>query len=250
MCTIIFALNQHPHYKLIYLGNRDEFKARPTAPSAYWEDEPKLLAGRDLKACGTWLGLTRDKRISFLTNYRDFKFIKENQASRGGLTFDYLRGETSALTFLNDLKANETSYNPYNLVVGNFDELYFYSNVEDEIKKVEDGIHGLSNVHLDTPWYKVEKAKKRLQHLIEKDQIDVEALFEILDDREIPPDQYLPDTGIDIELERNLSSIFIDLDTYGTIYQTVILVDQDDKVTYVERFMDSDHKWTSHTLKI
>lgn len=250
MCTIIFALNQHPHYKLIYLGNRDEFKSRPTAPSAYWEDVPKLLAGRDLKACGTWLGITKDKRVSFLTNYRDFKLIKENQASRGGLTFDYLRGETSASTFLNDLKASKTSYNPYNLVVGNFNELFFYSNVEDEIKRVKDGIHGLSNAHLDTPWYKVEKAKKRLQHLIEKDQIDVEALFEILDDREIPPDQFLPDTGIDIELERNLSSIFIDLDTYGTIYQTVILVDQNDKVTYVERFMDPDHKWTSHTLKM
>ncbi|MBF4693708.1 NRDE family protein [Fusibacter ferrireducens] len=248
MCTILFALNQHPKYKLIYLGNRDEFKSRPTQPSCFWEDAPNLLAGRDLKACGTWLGITRDKKLSFLTNHRNFKLNRENQSSRGELTVDYLRGNMSALEYLECARKKRNQYNPYNLVAGTVDELYFYSNVEDHIVKVESGIHGLSNAFLDTAWYKVEKAKKRLKGLIEQDQLDLEACFEILKDSEIPADAYLPDTGIEIALERDLSSIFIDLETYGTIYQTVILVDQEDQVTYVERYLDEHSIWQEQTV--
>ncbi len=249
MCTIIFALNQHPNFKLIYLGNRDEFKSRPTAPSRFWDDETKVLAGRDLKACGTWLGITLDKRISFLTNYRDFKLIKENQASLGELTVNYLKNEMTALSYLETVKASKVTYNPYNLVVGTFDHLYFYSNIENEIIKIKNGVHGLSNAHLDSPWFKVEKAKKRLQNLIDSNQIDIEALFKILDDEEIPQDQYLPNTGIDIELERSLSSIFIDLETYGTLYKTVILVDKNDHVTYVEKFRDASLQWKINKIE-
>lgn len=250
MCTILFALNQHHRYKLIYLGNRDEFKSRPTQSSCFWEDAPSLLAGRDLKACGTWLGITRDKKLSFLTNHRNFKLNKENQASRGELTVNYLNGNEFAVDYLKRIRKNKNLYNPYNLVVGTTDKLYFYSNVEDQIIKVEEGIHGLSNAFLDTSWYKVDKAKKRLKALIEKDQLELEACFEILNDSEVPADAYLPNTGIEIALERSLSSIFIDLETYGTIYQTVILVDQDDRVTYAERYLDSNAIWQEQIIKL
>ena len=249
MCTILFALNQHPQYKLIYLGNRDEFKSRPTQPSHFWEDVPSLLAGRDLKACGTWLGITKDKKLSFLTNHRNFKLSKENQSSRGELTVNYLKGEVDALAYLSSLRETKMHYNPYNLVVGSIDALYFYSNIEDQIIKIETGIHGLSNALLDTSWYKVDKAKKRLKTLIDQDQVEPEACFEILSDREIPPDQYLPDTGIEIALERDLSSIFIDLETYGTTYQTVILVDREDRVTYAERYLDLNATWQEQVIK-
>ena len=68
MCIISFHQGNHPTYKLIVAANRDEFYNRPTAAANWWEDHPQLLAGRDLRAGGTWMALTKDGRFAALTN--------------------------------------------------------------------------------------------------------------------------------------------------------------------------------------
>ena len=233
MCTILFAYKSHPQYPLIFLGNRDEFKNRPSMSAHFWEEHPNVFGGRDLIACGTWTGVTRDGRIAFITNHRQLPLKRDVPKSRGALTSEFLVGEETPRNFLDRIQKEHTDYAPFNLVVGNLEELWFYSNIEDEIKLIEPGIHGLSNGLLDTPWYKVEKGKRRLMEQISR-EIVVEELFDILNDIEVPPDELLPKTGISLELERTLSSIHIDTPEYGTIFKTVILVDQSGQISFYE----------------
>ena len=96
MCLIFFAYKQHPETDLFVLANRDEFFARPTAPAHWWEDTPHLLAGRDLQAGGTWMGMTRSGRFAAITNYREPQHIIANAPSRGDLVADFLRGNMPA----------------------------------------------------------------------------------------------------------------------------------------------------------
>lgn len=233
MCTILFANKVHPDYPLIFLGNRDEFKNRKSMKAHFWEDDANIFAGRDLVACGTWTGVTRTGKIAFLTNYRQVPLNREVPKSRGELTENYLKGNDSPESYLKAVKNNKNLYAPFNLVVGTVDELWFYSNIEDKIKKVEPGVHGLSNALLDTPWYKVEKAKSRLKKMM-TGKLDVQAIFEILNDTEVPDDTSLPMTGIPLELERTLSSIHIDTPEYGTVFKTIILVKQNGELLFYE----------------
>ena len=90
MCLIFVAIDSHPKYRLIIAANRDEFYDRPTAQASFWLDAPELIAGRDLRAGGTWIGLTRTGRIAALTNYRDPKSINADSPSRGKVVSDFL----------------------------------------------------------------------------------------------------------------------------------------------------------------
>lgn len=238
MCTLVFAYKMHPEYDFIYIGNRDEFKTRPSVGAHYWEDDKRVVAGMDLEKGGTWAGMTTTGRMAFITNFREPHLKKDGQHSRGFLTRNFLTSEMTPVAYLNSIKSERNAYDPYNLIVGTLDELCYYSNMNNRILKLGPGIHGLSNAFLNSPWYKVVKAKERLSELIYKDFI-IEELFSILDDKEIPPDSLLPDTGVPIDLERTLSTIHIDTPSYGTMYKTAILIRKDGHVTFYERELKS-----------
>ncbi len=236
MCLLLIAKEVHPEYKLIVAANRDEFYSRPALPAAFWKDHPELLAGKDLEAGGTWLGITRSGRFSAITNYRDFhKAIKNNAPSRGKLTTDFLFGDDSPSYYTKKLQEHSSNYNGFNLVYGIKNDLYYFSNQSDAEIKLECGIYGLSNALLDTPWPKVEKSKKRFAEILMLKKDVVKNLFDLLYDKEIAEDKLLPDTGIGMEKEKALSSIFIMVPDYGTRCSTVLLVGQDDKTTFIEK---------------
>lgn len=236
MCLLLIAKEAHPEYKLIVAANRDEFYSRTALPAAFWEEHPELLAGKDLEAGGTWLGITKSGRFSAITNFRDFhKEIKSNAPSRGKLTTDFLLGDYSPYLYTKKLQEHSSDYNGFNLIYGIKNDLYYFSNQSDTEIKLGCGIYGLSNALLDTPWPKVEKSKKRFAEiLILKNEI-IKNLFDLLYDRETAEDKLLPDTGIGLEKERALSSIFIKAPGYGTRCSTVLLVGQDDKTTFIEK---------------
>lgn len=242
MCTILFAYKAHPKFDFVFLGNRDEFKKRSSLGAHFWLSHPNLLAGLDSEKGGTWTGITKEGRIAFLTNYRDPLLQKESTLSRGYLTRNFLISSVSPKRYLQDIQLQRTSYNPYNLVVGNFNELWFYSNVENHIRTIKPGIYGLSNALLNTPWFKVRKAKSRLTHLLNTD-FSLDQLFDILDDTEVPPDEELPKTGIPLETERMLSTIYIDTPIYGTLFKTVILVTTQGNVYFYEKTFSNDGHW-------
>lgn len=240
MCLIFFALNHNPTYKLIVAANRDEFYVRKTAPADFWSDHPDILGGRDLEASGTWMAMNKNGKISLITNYRDPSNINPNAPSRGQLVSDFLVNGDKAEDYLRKVAKRADQYNGFNLLTGYPDELWYLSNYRKGIQKLESGVYGLSNHLLDTPWPKVNRGKEKFSIAINPSQIEPDMLFELLYDEQRAEDQLLPDTGIGLERERALSSMFIKTNGYGTRCSTVILVSHDNQVLFAERVYDLD----------
>ncbi|WP_203247052.1 NRDE family protein [Sporosarcina beigongshangi] len=236
MCLINIHYGGHSNYKLIIAANRDESYDRPTAQASFWVDNPNLLAGRDLVHNGTWLGVTKSGRFAALTNYRDPAEFGVEKKSRGDIVKDFLMENSSPVEFLKTLQNHSNEYAGFNLIVGNLDGLFYFSNKKEGIKEIPMGTHSLSNEFLNTPWPKVVKGKERLRNYVQQHEvIETDALFDILHDTEIASDELLPDTGVGMDLERMLSPLFIKTPNYGTRCSTVVLVGYDNSITFVER---------------
>lgn len=238
MCLIFISVQNHPKYKLVIAANRDEFYQRKTAAADYWKDHPEILGGRDLEAQGTWMAINKNGRIAMVTNYRDIKNIKPVAPSRGALVTDFLLNDRSPETYLNDIERKGPEYNGYNLIVGTPEELWYQSNYKQGVSQLSSGLHGLSNHLLDTPWPKVERGLKKMETLLKNSDLLTAELFEVLFDDLIAADDKLPDTGVGLERERMLSSMFIKSPGYGTRCSTVILIDRSNHVQFSERVFD------------
>jgi uncharacterized protein with NRDE domain len=235
MCLILFSLACHPRYPLIVAANRDEAHARPVLPLAFWDEAPHIAAGRDLKAGGTWLGITREGRWAALTNFRRAGSYKEPAPSRGRLVSDYLEGELAPDAYIARLRPSAHEFNGFNLLVGDMTQVLYFSNREPAPRAVMPGVHGLSNHLLDTPWPKVVNGKQTLAALPDAHADTLTTtLLQSLRESTPPPDSALPDTGVGLPGERVLSPPFIVSERYGTRASTVILVDQHRTVSIVE----------------
>src|SRR5882762_1670383 len=244
MCLIFLSLHQHKTYKLIVAANRDEFYARKTVAAEFWSDHPEIVGGRDLEArkpdgtCGTWMAMNKNGRIAMVTNYRDLKNIKSIAPSRGHLVTDFLLSDESPEKYLKSIEPNASLYNGFNLIVGNAEELFYLSNYKKGIVKIEDGFHGLSNHLLDTLWPKVTKGKEKMKPLFGEKKIKSAKILDALYDEQQAPDDQLPDTGVGLERERMLSSMFIKSPNYGSRCSTVVTIDQQNKAQFIERVYD------------
>lgn len=237
MCIILLAYRVHPEYPLILAANRDEFYERPTARAQFWEDEPEILAGRDLERGGTWLGVTTGGRIAAVTNYREPLAPSSSDApSRGHLVSDFLAGDDAPLAYLSKLEASGARFNGFNLIAGTTESLYYYSNRGGEPQKIDAGVHGLSNHLLDTPWPKVSRGREALSEIVARGaEPGVEDIFRVLADDARASDAALPSTGVSLELERVLSSVFIKSHAYGTRSSTVLFVSRQNELVFIER---------------
>ena len=238
MCLLVLAIDTHPEYRLVIAENRDEFFNRPTDAARFWPETPEVLAGRDLERGGSWFGVTRNGRWAVVTNYRDFHHRRYSRLSRGSLVTRFLQNGESVSRFQHFLEADDGHYAGLNLVAGDRHQAFYYSNTGGGSRTLGPGIYGLSNHWLDTPWPKVVGAKQDLSAWVESGQTDHGLLFELLADREIAPDDQLPDTGIGLEWERALSARFIRGEKYGTRASTVYLVDYDDNALFIEKSFD------------
>ncbi len=239
MCLLLLGIDVHPGYKVILAANRDEFYDRPTARAAFWKDSPNLLAGRDLKEGGTWLGITREGRFSAITNYRDPASNKTDVPSRGGLVSRFLLSREAPETYLARLSSKAHQYNGFNLVVGCDHRYHWYSNRGGEPRFLAPGIYGICNHLLDTPWPKVAAAKAGFEKVVSRNPVlGPEPFFKLLSDDATPSDEALPNTGVGMEWERILGPVFVQSDTYGTRSSTVLLVSRENHVTLVERTFD------------
>ena len=234
MCLIAFALNEHPQYPLILIANRDEFFARPTDYAAFWENHPDVLAGKDLKGGGTWMGVNKQGKIAAVTNYRDPQNINETAKTRGDLTKDFLIGDLSAEAHMMNVAKESSLYNGFNLLLFENGGGFHFSNYGKNIRHMSNGIFGLSNAVLDTPWPKLEKLKRNLSEAIAGD-FDSSAMFDLLQDNEKAADEDLPKTGVPYEWEKALSSICIKTENYGTCCSTIITIDHQGVLSFMEK---------------
>lgn len=239
MCLILFAHDMHPHYRLILAANRDEFYDRPTRPAQFWHENLEILAGRDEVNGGTWLGINRRGEWAVVTNYRNKEELENhNGRSRGLLVNDFLQARQAPLDFLATLYSAEDHYRGYNLLAGNDATLGYYSNRGAPPQALMPGYYALSNHLLETPWPKVRRSKAAFVHSMETGLLNEAALFDILADTELAPDEQLPDTGFGLDWERTLSAPFIQSERYGTRMTTLLLIDREGWVTLVERTFD------------
>lgn len=237
MCLCLFAIDQHDEYPFILLANRDEFRARPAAKAAFWQDHSEVLAGRDLEGMGTWLGITKAGRVAFLTNYRHPDYFNRKGPTRGTLVSNYLTSEITAEDYLTSIE-DPKAYNGFNLVVGRPEQLFYYNNTENRITALTNGIYGLSNAFLNTSWPKVGDGKFKLKQAIESDALNAANLFSILQDAQMADDGNLPDTGVGQELEKLLSAKFINTPRYGTVCSTVVKIDRHRNCYFEEKTFD------------
>lgn len=232
MCLIVFAWRPGHAQPLIVAANRDEFYARPARPLAVWEATDGIHAGRDLEAGGTWLGITAHGRFAALTNIRD-PGQPLGHRSRGELVADYLAGSQSPAQYLADVAARAGQYSGFNLLAGTLDELHYLNSQEAQPVCLQAGVYGLSNARLDTPWPKLRKARAALEGNLHDPQ--PERLLKLLADAEPAPQAQLPDTGVGLQTEILLSSVFITSGNYGTRASTVLIVSADGQQRIIER---------------
>ncbi|MEZ4249967.1 MAG: NRDE family protein [Polyangiales bacterium] len=233
MCLIALALSPHPDVPLVVVANRDEAFLRATSTLHRWESG--VLAGRDLVAGGTWMGVHPERgRVAMVTNVREPRELapkREGEASRGDLVRDFLEGDADAASFVAEVRARDVR--GFNLIAIDAQGAWWSSNRGGEPTRLVAGVHGVSNALLDTPWPKVVRAKGGLTEALAQG-VDEETLFAILADDRPAADATLPDTGVGLELERALSPVRIAMSGYGTRASTVLVV-RDGKVRVVER---------------
>ena len=220
MCIILFSWQQHSDYPLVVTANRDEFHDRATEPAG-WRGQ--VCCGLDGVAGGTWMGVTADGRFAALTNYRE-PHEPDAPRSRGLLPYFFLRGDDTPVRFLEEVDAEQHYYAGFNLLIGDRDQLWYFSNRESgPPRPVPPGVHGLSNGLLNEPWPKVEKGRARLADVI-RDEPRHQDLLAIVRDTRQPADHELPDTGVGLETERLVAPIFIRTPHYGTRASTSVLI--------------------------
>jgi uncharacterized protein with NRDE domain len=242
MCCVLLSFKNHPRYRLVLAGNRDEFYDRPTAPADFWEDYPNVLAGRDLKEGGTWMGVTRTGQVAVLTNFRDPSHKKNDAPSRGHVVSDFLKSREGPLKYIQTLAPKAHLFNDFNLLLGDRNQIYFISNRDGTWRSLPAGIYGLSNHLLDTPWPKVARGRIAFSRMLsQQHEFASDAVFKILADTRQPDDRFLPDTGIGIDWERILAPIFVAGSDYGTRSSVVLLFDYENNAILTERsYTNSD----------
>jgi len=234
MCIISLAWQLIPDQPLLLLANRDEFYARPTTPLQRWAEQP-ILAGRDQQSGGTWLGMTPSGRWAALTNFRQVPSLKpspELLRSRGLLVSEYLASDVSPLEFARQIEL--LRYEGFSLLLGTREQAVVVSNRGTAPTVLAAGLYVLSNALIDEPWPKVERLRQRttqevlplLQNKLRTEGQDWQAAaFNILADDRVAEDEQLPQTGVGLEMERLLSSVFIASPIYGTRCSTVLAFD-------------------------
>lgn len=207
MCLILVAWRKYRDTPLVVAANRDEFHVRPAAPAAFWMDHPGILAGRDLEANGTWLGVSRASRFAAVTNYRGGRDANAVE-SRGALVASFLLNDFSPEKYVSNL--NPAGYSGFNLLVADRDELWWLSNRGNGARKLEPGYYALGNLLLDSP--DVMEVKSRF----ENSPVALEPLFNLL------------------------ATAKIVAPAYGTRCASVLLADKDARMQFAERAFDAE----------
>ena len=255
MCLLVLAWQSHARYRLIVAANRDEFHDRPTAQLGKWiagagGARAEILAGRDLQAGGTWLGLDRARRFGIVTNYRDMQRSAPGAPSRGELIPQYLSQSASAEAFTRALERSAAQYAGFNLLVSDGAALWYASNRAERFgRALAPGVYGLSNHLLDTPWPKLTRVQGAFRDWLDaRPEPDANELLRMLADRRpAAAHEELPQTGLSPEWEHALSSPFVVHRDYGTRCSTVLLLEPSGACSLIERRFDRTGSETGAT---
>jgi uncharacterized protein with NRDE domain len=245
MCVLALAWRAHPRWLLVAAGNRDEFHERPAAPLDRWAGPGAVIAGRDLRSGGTWLGVSQAGRLAVVTTRRGYGTADPVRPSRGALVADLLSG---AGPYSRADSVDLSLFNPVNLIVAEAGRAQFLTNRPQPLRTtLEPGIYGLSNGALDEPWPKTLQLKSRLLAWIVDGTRTPEELLLILREEKVTDAGVAPADPSDIPAEPKDSAIFIHDPTYGTRCSTVVAVDAFGAGLILERRYDASGSATGES---
>ncbi|MEM1114102.1 MAG: NRDE family protein [Pseudomonadota bacterium] len=248
MCLIIFSHQPDSDLPLVVAANRDEYHARATKPSAFWNDHPGVFAGRDLVGGGTWMGITRSGRFAAITNFRDPQASDPAPRSRGELTLDFLAGNDDPATYLQRVASRASEYAGYSLLVGSARELWHQSNAGDSSQRqprpLAPGLYGLSNANLDTPWPKVQRGKAVMAELLNSRAVSHDTLATAVNSAELANPEALKLQDLTADMDALLSAQFITAGPYGTRACTTLWMGEGGEVSFLERSYNEDGRET------
>jgi len=255
MCLLVLAWRVHVRYRLVVAANRDEFHARAAAPLAKWPPPAELLAGRDLRSQGTWLGIDRERHFGVVTNFRELQPARPAAPSRGELVPDYLgahHGDSPARAadFLAALEPRAAAWSGFNLLLSDADSLWYASNRTTPFaRELCPAVYGLANESLDTPWPKLQRVRSGFEAWLRQGaSAEAEGLFALLADRTPAQDPPRAHTGaLPREWARALSAPFVLHPEYGTRCSTVLLLEGDGRLQLVERRFDPAGRLSGET---
>jgi uncharacterized protein with NRDE domain len=227
MCVAAVAWDCHPELVLVAIANRDEFHARPTAALDRWPGDPRIIAGRDLRSGGTWLGVSESGHFALLTNFRDPDRVTEGRPSRGSVVTDLLRGREPA---------GIGAMNPLNVFHAQAGKARIITN-HPEVREhgLGAGVHGISNGAFDTPWPKTRQLCDALAGWLHGDVADTGPLFTALRAETPRPDDPAPFHAP----EPDYAPVFINNPEYGTRCSTLVTIARDGTGTMTERSFDA-----------
>ncbi|MCB2061029.1 MAG: NRDE family protein [Novosphingobium sp.] len=245
MCVAAIAWQAHQRWRLVAIGNRDEFHTRPAAALAAWDDGSGIIAGRDLQSGGTWLGVAGSSRFALVTNLRGYGERSPDRQSRGQLVTDLLTGSGD---YGDPASAALGDFNPFNLILADADRATFLSNRPRDIRtNLAHGIYGLSNGTLDEPWPKTLQLKAALLDWLNGNAIGFEPLFDALGNESIADIGLHPREPSDVPQEASETPVFIRSPVYGTRCSTVVAIDHQGVGTIIERTFSPEGEQTGET---
>jgi uncharacterized protein with NRDE domain len=248
MCLLVLAWRLHPRYRLIVAGNRDEFHDRTAAPLQWWSDDPEILAGRDLQAGGTWMGVSRSGRFGIVTNFRQSGAPASGLRSRGHLVPDFLRSDLPPARFAETIAGSASAYAGFNLLICDQESLVYVSNVaETRGRELPPGIYGLSNHRLDEPWPKLLRTRARFAAVAAREDVAPAELLDLLADATPAEPPVSSGDGLPADLELALTAPFVRHERYGTRCSTVALLARDDRHALYEHRFDAQGVQTGAT---
>ena len=239
MCLTLFAWSYDPSSPFILLSNRDEYHHRPHQGAHFWSnDNEHIFAGKDLKSGGTWLGASKNEKLSTITNFRE-PCHKTFAQSRGLLTLNFLKSKLSAALYLKNLQNSAHLFAGFNLLLLDYSGLWYATNRQKKhgalyFKQLPPGIYGLCNHLLDTPWPKLSRMKGQFTRLLNNKLADSQPMLNLMTDPWQPEKTKLPNTGMPLAYEQLRSSCFIQSPEYGTQFTSYIRLDNN-QLQWTER---------------
>jgi uncharacterized protein with NRDE domain len=247
MCLVALAWKCHPRWRLLMAGNRDEFHARPATPLQHWpEPQADVIAGRDLRSGGSWMGVNLRGHAAVVTNVRT-PSAQADGPSRGELIAGYLADPRNASHYANALAARAPAFAPFNLLVADADTCCYLGNHPPAARILTPGVHSMSNGAPDTPWPKTRRLANAVEGWVASSGTTLDPIWSALADEHQPADAELPATGMPLELERRLAPAFIRGQDYGTRASTVIAIDYDGRGFIHERRFGPHGRFTGET---